>query len=157
MNDFFKNNDFFKAFKENPAFKNFQNPAQAFKAPAFDMTKMMTQQRKNVEAFSAAAQAFNEGTQAIARLSATFMRDNMEEALNTSREVMAAGSAPEKAAAKQGEFAKTFVESTVDQLREVTELATKAQFEAFDILSSRFSRSVDEAKDAAPKATKKAA
>jgi phasin family protein len=160
MNDFFKNNDFTKAFQNFPGFQAFQNP-QAFKTPAVDMNKFFTLQRKNIEAFSAATQALSEGTQAIARRGAEFVRDHVEEALTTSREVMAAGSAPDKAMEKQGEFAKNLFENAVDQLREVTEMATKTQFEAFDILSSRFSRSVEEVKDIAGKAaataTKKAA
>lgn len=158
-NDFFKNNDFFKAFQDTPAFKAFQNP-QAFQAPTVDVNKLMTLQRKNIEAFSAATQALSEGTQAIARRGADFVREHMEEALNTSREVMAAGSAPDKAIEKQGDFAKSLFENTVEQLCEVTEMATKTQFEAFDILSSRFSRSVEEAKNFAEKkapASKKAA
>lgn len=157
MNPFFnQNNDFFKAFQNFPGFQNFQAP-QTFKTPAVDMNKFFTLQRKNIEAFSAATQALSEGTQAIARRGAEFVRDHVEEALNTSREVMAAGAAPDKAMEKQGDFAKSVIENTVDQLREVTEMATKTQFEAFDILSSRFSRSVEEAKGLAEKAGKKAA
>ena len=164
MTDFFKN-DFFKvyqdfaaklptadAFKSMDAFKGFQ-------APQLDMNKLFTLQRKNIEAFSAAAKAMNDGAQAIARRSAEFARENMEDALSTSRDVVSSGSAPDKAMAKQADFAKSFVKNSAEQLREMSEMASKTQFEAFDILTSRFSRATEEVNDfaAAPKAGKKAA
>lgn len=166
MNDFFKN-DFFKIWQD--AAKDLQNfnPLQgmqnwdAFQAPQFiavDFNKLFTLQRKNLEAFSAAQKMLNEGAQAIARRGAEFIRENMEDALSTSRDVVSNTAAPDKAAAKQADYAKNFVKNTTDQLREVSEMASKTHFEAFDILSSRFSRSVEEAKDfTAPKAGKKAA
>lgn len=163
MTDFFKN-DFFKAYQDfaknfqgADAFKGFQG-FQAPQMPQMDLNKLFTLQRKNLEAFSAANKAMNEGAQAIARRSAEFFRDHMEDALSTSRDVVSGGSSPDKAAAKQADFTKSFVKNSVEQLREVSEMAAKTQFEAFDILSSRFSRSVEEAKDfTTPKSGKKAA
>lgn len=150
MNDFFKNNDFFKAFQNIPQFQGFQG-VQGFKAPQVDVNKMLTLQRKNLEALSAAGQAINQSTQAIARRGAEFVRDNVEEALNASRDLMTGATTPDKAAAAQGDLAKQIFQGTMEQIREVSEMASKAQFEAFDILSNRFSRSIDEAKDLAPK------
>ncbi len=144
MNDFFKN-DYFKAFQGFPQF-------QGVKAPQMDVNKLFTLQRKNLEAFSAAGQTINEGAQAIARRGAEFVRDNVEEALSTSRDLMTGGTTPDKAASAQGEFAKQVFQNALEQLREVSEMASKAQFEAFDILSNRFSRSIDEVKDLANKA-----
>jgi phasin family protein len=166
MTDFFKN-DFFKAYQDfakklpnADAFKN-MDAFKGFQAPQVDMNKFFTLQRKNIEAFSAASKALNEGAQAIARRNADFMRDNMEDVLSNSRTLMSSGSAPDKAAAKQADFTKNFVKNTSEQLREVSEMASKTQFEAFDILSSRFTRATEEAKEftasTAPKGTKKAA
>lgn len=146
MNDFFKN-DYFKNFQAFPGFQSFKTP----QVPQMDVNRMFTLQRKNMEAFSAATQAVNGSLQAIARRSAEFVRDNVEEALSTSREIMTGNTAPEKAAEKQSEFAKQSFQNSLEQIREVTEMASKAQFEAFDILSARFSRSIDEVKDLSSK------
>jgi phasin family protein len=163
MNEFF-NNDYFKAFQDMaknfqsfPAFSAMQN-SKTSQFPQVDVNKLLTLQRKNVEAMAEVGKAFGEGAQAIARLSTEFFRDSVEEALGASRDLIASASAPEKAAAKQGEFAKSVVKSSVEQLREVSEVAAKTSFEAFDILSNRFNSSIDEAKNiASTTASKKAA
>lgn len=174
MNDFFKN-DYMKAFqdfsKNYQGFNPFQNMGQGFgqnagagfpsfpqfQAPQLDANKFFTLQRKNIEAFASAAKAVNEGAQAIARRGAEFLRDNMEDALSASREVVSTGSAPDKALAKQADYAKTVLRNSAEQLREMSEMASRTQFEAFDILSSRVSRSVEEVKDFSSKATGKKA
>jgi phasin family protein len=127
-------------------FKGFQG----FKFPQVDFNDFFAMQRKNLEAFSAANQIISEGAQTIARRGTEFVRENVEEALNASRDLMTTN-APEKNAGKQTEFAKSAVKNGLSQFREVTEMATKSQFEAFDILSNRFAASVEEAKTLAEK------
>jgi phasin family protein len=52
----------------------------------------------------------------------------------------------EAKAEKQAEVVKAAVEKAVANARELTELATKSQGEAFDVLNKRFIESVDEVK-----------
>lgn len=134
---------FFKGFK-------------GFQYPQIDMNEVFSVYRKNLEAFSAANQIMSEGAQTIARRGAEFMRDNVEESLNATRELMTTNT-PEKNAAKQAEYTKQAAQNSMNQFREVTEMATKSQFEAFDVLSNRFASSIEETKTIAEKAEKKAA
>lgn len=164
MTDFFKN-DFFKAYqdfakdfsKDFQGFKPFQG-AEAFQAPQIDVNKLFSLQRKNIEAFSAASKALNEGAQAIARRSSEFVRDNMEDVLSASRNVASSSSAPDKALAKHVEFTKGMMKNSAEQLREVSEMLAETQMGAFEILRSRMTRSVEEAKEfTSKKPAKKAA
>ena len=133
-------------------FKGFQG----FKFPQVDANDVFGLYRKNLEAFSAANQIVSEGAQTIARRGTEFLRDNVEETLNATREMMTSSS-PEANAQKQSDFAKQAMQNGMNQFREVTEMATKSQFEAFDVLSNRFASNVEEAKNIAAKAEKKAA
>lgn len=142
MNQFF-NADYFKNFQQFPQFQT----------PQFDAGDWMNFVRKNIESVSAASQIANETAQAVARRSTEFFRENVENALTAGRDLMTT-STPDQNATKQAEFAKKAVQSGMDQFREMTEMTTKSQFEAFDLLSSRFSQGIEEAKKMA---TKKAA
>ena len=134
-------------------FKNFQD----FKAPsvaAFDFNQLVSVGRRNAEAVSAASQAVAESAQAISRRQAELARGHVEKVLKTTKEMLVNGS-PEINTTKQVEFAKTLFESSLNNLREVGELATKSMFEAFDICNRRASESIEEITGAATSTTTK--
>lgn len=136
--------------------KNFSD----FKAPSFnavpnvDVNQLMTAGRKNAEACSAAGQAVVESCQAAARRQAELARAQVEKTLKTCKDMLVNGS-PEINTTKQVEFAKTMFESSLNNLREVSELATKSCFEAFDILNRRASESIEEITGAATSTSSK--
>jgi phasin family protein len=145
------------AFQQNPfqmpgMNQNFQMPQmpQMGQMPKFDMSGFAGMQRKNMEAFSAAMQEMTEGAQQIARKGAEFLRDNVEGALNATRDLMTT-TTPDTNAAKQAEYAKDFVKRGMNQFREVSEMASKSQFGAFDIISKRMTQSIEETKKMADK------
>lgn len=142
MYDFF-NNDFYKNFTQ-------------FKAPKLDFSEWANFQRKNMEAFTAANQMANETAQNAARRGAEFVRDTMEETLGATRELMTSKT-PDENIKKMADFSKQSTQNGMERFREVTEMATKAQFEYYDMLNKRFSESFEEAKKIAEKQTKKAA
>ena len=115
---------------------------------AFDYNKVFSASRRNMEAFSAANQTLVEAAQAISRRQAEVARETMEELLHASRDLITSGT-PETNVAKQAEYAKSWFENAVSNAREITEMATKACFEATDVISSQASKSLEEA---APKA-----
>ena len=119
-----------------------------FKAPGFDVNKLMTVQRRNMEAFTAANQALTQGAQQIARKSADYLRENVEQALNASREIFTTAT-PDTNAARQAELGRELVSNGLNQWREVSELASRTQFEAFDILNRRMAQTVEEARNLA--------
>ena len=136
-------------------FKNFQN----FKTPsvaAFDFNQFATVGRRNAEAVSAASQAVAESAQAITRRQAELARGHVETVLKTTKEMLVNGS-PEINTTKQVEFAKTLFESSLNNLREVSELVAKSSFEVFDVLNRRASETIEEFSNVKTASKKKAA
>ncbi len=133
---------------QNP-FADMMKTFSEYKAPSFssmpsvDVNQLMASGRKNAEACSAAGQAVAESAQAIARRQAELARAQVEKLLKTTKDMLVNGS-PEINTTKQVELAKTMFESSLNNLREVSELVTKSGFEVFDVLNRRASQSIEE-------------
>jgi phasin family protein len=117
-----------------------------FKLPGVDLEKVASAQRKNVEALTSANQLAAEGFQAIARRQTEIMRQTLEEAGKSMRDLME-HSAPEDRMVKQTELAKTAFEAALSNMRELAEMVAKANSEAFDVINRRVAESLDELKD----------
>ncbi len=122
---------------------NYAAFAEFFKTSPVDMNKVFDSQRRNIEAASEAVQTVVEGVQAVSRRQAEVLREGVEQALSSSRQLLSSGT-PEAGLAKQAELARNLFESAVINFREVTELLTKTGFEAFDVLNSRASEAINE-------------
>ena len=110
---------------------------------SFDVTDAISIGRKNAEALTAASQTLVEGVQTIARRQVELARAQVETALKSTKDTLVNGS-PEINTTKQVELAKRLFETSLNNLREVTELATKSQFEAFDLLNRRATEQLEE-------------
>jgi len=117
-----------------------------FKLPGVDLEKLADAQRRNVEALTSANQLAAEGFQAIARRQAEIMRQTLETAGRSMRDLMDQ-SAPEDRMAKQTELAKSAFETALANMRELADMVTKANTEAFDVINKRVAASLDELKD----------
>ncbi|HYD67876.1 phasin family protein [Azospirillum sp.] len=124
-----------------------------FKAPGIDIESILTAQRRNIEAVTAANQLAWEGLQAVLRRQNEILRQSVEEAGSMVSDVMGAGS-PEDKAAKQAELAKAAFEKALANVRELAEMIAKSNSEAADVLSKRVSESLDEVKAAIAKSGK---
>lgn len=138
--------DMFKAFTEYKA------PS----VPNFDMSSVVNYGRRNAEAVTAAGQCMAESCQAISRRQAELARAQVEKLLKTTKDMLVNGS-PEINTTKQVALAKTLFESSLNNLREVSELMTKSGFEVFDVLNKRASESIEEINSSAVAGTKKKA
>ena len=125
-----------------------------FTFPGFDVEALMATQRKNLEAFTQANQLAVAGFQALAKMQVELTRAAMDQASTLVRD-WAETSAPEVKLQKQAEFAKQALEKGVSNTRELVELASKTQTEAFDVLNKRFTESVDEMTSFVKKEAKK--
>jgi phasin family protein len=126
---------------------------QNFKAPSlptFDMSQVVTFGRRNAEACTAAGQCLAESAQAISRRQAELARQHVEKCLKTTKDMLVNGS-PEINTSKQVELCKAMFESSLNNLREVSELLTKSGFEVFDVLNKRASESIEEVTSVAKK------
>jgi phasin family protein len=120
-----------------------------FKMPTMDVEKLMTVQRKNVEALTNANQLAIEGMQAIARRQAEIMRQMIEETSQALKLMMEQGS-PEERMAKQADLMKAGFEKTLANLRELGEMVAKSNREAFDVINVRVTQSLEELKGMMP-------
>lgn len=130
-------NEFFKVFGD-------------FKTPAFDFNNLFELQRRNLEAFAAANQVVAEGAQAIARRQANALRENVDKLLSASKDLVSKGS-PEFSLEKQATLAKDFVEKSLSNAREVSEIISKVGFDSFELLNKRAVESLDELNEVAAK------
>ncbi len=124
-----------------------------FKLPGVDVEAILSSQRKNIEALTAANQLAAEGFQAVLRRQAEIVRASVEEASSFVNDVLSA-STPEAKAAKQAELVKAAFEKALSNARELAELVTKSNTEAADVLSKRVSESLEELKSAVAKVAK---
>lgn len=120
-------------------FKDMKMPAM----PGLDMEKLMALQTKNMEAVQEAQTLAADGMQAVARRHAEIMKSSMEQMSGAVKELMN-GHAPEQAAGKQAEVAKSMLEGAVSNAKELSEMMTKAQQEAMEVLSKRFMANMQE-------------
>lgn len=127
---------------QNPfsSFNDFFKGADMFKS-ALDFNQAFSSQRRNVEAWSSAGQVMVEGAQAVSRAGAEAMRSNMEAVLKSSKDAMSGGT-PDMS--KQADVVRSVFENTLANLREISEMATKCGFEAFQVLNERASESLEE-------------
>jgi len=102
-------------------------------------------QRKNVEAFTHANRVALEGIQAVAQRQAEILRQAMEETTKAVRELAKPGQPAEKMAS-QADMVKEAYEAAIANLRELTEMSAKSNAEASEVLTHRFTASLDEIK-----------
>lgn len=117
-----------------------------FKVPGVDVEAMLASQRKNIEALAAANRLAFEGVQAVMRRQMEIMRQSVEEAVGAAKSMTEANSPQDKAAA-QTELVKDTFERTLSNMRELVEMMSKSNNEAFDLLNKRFAQTMDEVKD----------
>jgi phasin family protein len=117
-----------------------------FNFPGLDVESLVAYQRKNLEALTQANQLAVEGVQAVARRQVELARQAVDEASVLVRELTQPG-APEERIAKGAEYAKTAFEKGVANARELAELVTKANTEAFAVLQKRVAEGFEEMRD----------
>jgi phasin family protein len=119
-----------------------------FNFPGFDTETIVASQRKNLEALTQANQLAVEGVQAVIRRQIEIARQAVDEASAALRELVQPGAADEKIA-KNAELAKAAFEKGLANVKELAELLTKANNEAFGVITKRVTESLDEFRDSA--------
>ncbi|TAN56880.1 MAG: phasin family protein [Rhodospirillales bacterium] len=117
-----------------------------FKVPGVDVDAMLASQKKNIEALAAANKLAFEGVQAVMRRQMEIMRQSVEEAVGAAKNMTQPGS-PQDKAAVQTDLVKDTFERTLSNMRELVEMMSKSNSEAFDLLNKRFAQTMDEVKD----------
>ena len=136
----------------NGAFKNpfdfdFTKMAGAFNFPMVNVESVVETGRKNFAAFTTASTATVELMKTIAQRQGDMVRAAMEDFSKHGSDVLAAATVEEKAA-KQIDFAKKSYEAAIANTKELTDLYTKGQTEAFETLNARIAELTEEVKAA---------
>jgi phasin family protein len=131
---------------QNPLFDfDFTKMIADYKLPGVDVEALVSAQRRNIEAITAANQLAFEGFQAVGRRQAEILRQTLEEAAAVMRDSVAQGS-PEEKISKQTELAKQAFEKALANMKELADLLTKSNQEAAAVISARVTASIEEVK-----------
>jgi phasin family protein len=137
----------------NGAFKNpfadfdFSKIAGEFKFPMVNVESVVETGRKNFAAMTTASTAAVESMKTIATRQGDMFRAAMEDFSKHGSDVLSAATVEEKIA-KQIDFAKKSYDLAITNSKELTELYTKGQTEAFQTLSARVADLTEEVKAA---------
>lgn len=150
MSNPFKDFDPTKMFKDFDPTKMFDMSklASEFKLNGLngvDVQAVVSAQKRNVEALTAANQLAAEGFQALAKRQTEIMRQTVEATTAAMRDLIGQGS-PEEKAARQTEFAQEAFQRAINHSRELAEMMQRAQGEAFDVINRRVNESLEELK-----------
>ena len=116
-----------------------------FKVPGVDINALMEARRKDIEALVTANRQAYEGMQLLAHRQAEMLKEAMAE-WQAATEDMMSGKSPETGAAKQAELGKQTFEKALANMRELAEMATKSQSEAWEVVTRRFHENLEELK-----------
>jgi len=135
------------AFKNPFADFDFSKIAGQFNFPVVGVETLVETSRKNFAAMTTASTAAVELVKTIAQRQGDMVRAAMEDFSKHGSEVLAAATIEEKAA-KQIDFAKKSYDAAIANTKELADLYTKGQTEAFETLSARVAELTEEVKAA---------
>jgi phasin family protein len=135
------------AFKNPFADFDFSKIASEFKIPTINVETLVEANRKNLAAFTAANTTAVEAIKAIAQRQTDMLRSAVEDFSKIGSEVLAAATVEEKAT-KQIDFVKKSYDCAMANGKELADLYTKGQTEAFAALTQRATELGDEVKAA---------
>ena len=116
------------------------------KIPGFDLQAVMDAQRKNIEALNAANQAAVQGMQAVAQRQAEILSQSMSEVSTVAQQLASSASNPQEMTTKQAELVRKAFEQALANMRELAEMVSKSNTEAFAIINKRVTESLQELK-----------
>lgn len=114
-----------------------------FNLPGLDITSLVESRKKDIEALTAANQRAYEGAQSLAQRQMELLQEGMKN-WQASAQGANVGQAIASGASKQAEAAKQAFEQAITNMRELAEMATKSQTEAFSVIQKRMQERMDE-------------
>jgi phasin family protein len=115
---------------------------EQFKLPGVDLQAVLEARRKDVEALTQANQIAYDNMQALARREAEILQQTMAEWQGAMAGM--AGKSPTEMAAKGTELATQAFGRALANMRELAEMATKSQTQAYEVLNRRFQENLEE-------------
>jgi phasin family protein len=130
---------------ETPVF-DFTKLMSQFRLPGVDFAALVDRERKNIEALAKANRIAFEGWQRLVRRQAEILQETMKEVV--------ANAGQQEAIKKRADLAKEGFEKALANMRELAEMATKSQKEAFDVVRKRIEENVEAIRNLGKKAGK---
>ena len=118
---------------------------EQFKVPGVDVSAIIEARRKDIEALVTANRQAFEGMQLLGQRQAEMLHEAMAEWQAATKDMMSA-QGPGAGAAKQVELGKQTFEKALANMRELAELATKSQTQAWEGVNRRFHENLEELK-----------
>src|SRR6476660_760988 len=119
---------------ETPIF-DFTKLMSQFRLPGVDFAALVDRERKNIEALAKANSIAFEGWQRLVRRQAEMLQETMKEVV--------ASAGQQDAIKRRTDLAKEGFEKALANMRELAEMATKSQKEAFDVVRKRIEENVE--------------
>ncbi len=139
---------------KNPFFENWMKSGPTHSAfpkiphVPFGMKEVMESIRKSIQACTEAQQVAAQSLQAIRQRQTEIMSQMVQDSSAVAKQVMDEGT-PEEKIARSAELIRDAYEKTVNNYREVGDIASKSAREAMDILNERITNAFDEIKSTA--------
>ena len=130
---------------ETPVF-DFTKLMSQFRLPGVDFAALVDRERKNIEALAKANRIAFEGWQRLVRRQAEMLQETMKKVVTDAGR--------EDAAKKRADLAKEGFEKALANMRELAEITTQSQKEAFDVVRKRIEENVEGIRNFGKKAGK---
>ena len=130
---------------ETPVF-DFTKLMSQFRLPGVDFAALVDRERKNIEALAKANRIAFEGWQRLVRRQAEMLQETMKKVVTDAGR--------EDAAKKRADLAKEGFEKALANMRELAEITTQSQKEAFDVVRKRIEENVEGIRNFGKKADK---
>ena len=130
---------------ETPFF-DFTKLMSQFQLPGVDFATLVDRERKNIEALAKANRIAFEGWQRLVRRQAEMLQETMKKVV--------ADASQQDAKKKRADLAKEGFEKALANMRELAEITTQSQKEAFDVVRKRIEENVEGIRNLGKKARK---
>ena len=130
---------------ETPFF-DFTKLMSQFRLPGVDFATLVDRERKNIEALAKANRIALEGWQRLVRRQAEMLQETMKKVV--------ADVSQQDAKKKHADLAKEGFEKALANMRELAEITTQSQKEAFDVVRKRIEENVEGIRNLGKKAGK---
>lgn len=130
-----------------------QNALESINLPGIDMPKILDAQRKNVEAITEANRIALEGVQSLMQRQTEIMQQSIEEATKMMQNFDPATD-PAERVTQQTALAQESFQHALDRMRELAEMASSSQTEAFEAIQHRFNEAIEEIREGVNAVTK---
>jgi phasin family protein len=132
------------AVGETPVF-DFTKLMSQFRLPGVDFAALVDRERKNIEALTKANRIAFEGWQRLVRRQAEMLQETMKKVVTDASQLDAK---------KRAGLAKEGFEKALANMRELAEITTQSQKEAFDVVRKRIEENVEDIRNFGKKAGK---